>query len=242
MPSVELILQGYRLQTDQGSPAFCGITLIRGSRTILVDAGHPGRRSLLLEQLAARGLTPDGIDLLVLSHAHWDHALNVDLFPNAQILVSAAERKYAANPRREDWATPAYTGAVLERMRLQEVSEGDALDAGVRILETPGHSPGSITVLVESDAGTIGVTGDAVPTAASALEGVPYLVFFDEQTARESVAKIRSHCRVLYPGHDRPFRLDGDALTYLTPTTLRAWARLHPDDAEISHAFDAPAR
>ena len=42
-PAIELILQGYRLQSDQGSPAFCGVTLIRSSGTILVDVAHTGR-------------------------------------------------------------------------------------------------------------------------------------------------------------------------------------------------------
>jgi len=234
MAGVDLVLQGFRLQTDQGTPAFCGVSLVHSTKHILVDVAHTGRRALLLEKLRERGLSPADIEIVVLTHAHWDHMLNIDLFPNAQVLVSAAERRYAANPRPSDWATPAYTGAILERMKLHEVQEGDEIDRGVRILETPGHSPGSMIVTVDDEAGTIGITGDAAPTAASVLEGVPYLTFFDEQIARESMKKIRAHCRVLYPGHDRPFRLDGDRVTYLTGSSMRIWSQLEPTAGEIT--------
>src|SRR4051812_48623537 len=122
MPDVELLLQGYRIQTDQGSPAFCGVTLVRSTKTILVDVAHTGRRTLLLDQLKQRGLRPEDIDLVFLTHAHWDHMLNIDLFTNAEVLVSTAEYRYAANPKPADWATPAYTGAILDRMRIRQVN------------------------------------------------------------------------------------------------------------------------
>ena len=103
MAEVELLLQGFSLGTDQGSPAFCGVTLVRATKTILVDVAHTGRRELLLARLKERGLTPRDIDMVVLTHAHWDHMLNVDLFTNADILVSGNERRYANAPDPRDW-------------------------------------------------------------------------------------------------------------------------------------------
>lgn len=233
MPEVDLLLQGFTLGTDQGSAAFCGVTLVRSTKTILVDVAHTGRRELLLAGLEQRGLRPQDIDLVVLTHAHWDHMLNVDLFTNAEIIISTNERRYASAPNPDDWATPSYTGMILERMRLREVSEGDEIDAGVRILDTPGHSPGSITLLVEDEAGTIGVTGDALPNARCALAGTPYLIFYDEVVARESAAKIKAHCRTLYPGHDRPFRLEGDSVTYLMPSSIRITTQMEPAVTDV---------
>jgi N-acyl homoserine lactone hydrolase len=233
MPAVDLLLQGFTLGTDQGSAAFCGVTLVRSTKTILVDVAHTGRRELLISRLAERGLRPSDIDIVVLTHAHWDHMLNIDLFTNADVIVHTNERRYANRPDPDDWATPSYTGAILERMRLKEVTEGDEIDQGVTILDTPGHSPGSITLLVKSESGTIGVTGDALPNARCALAGTPYLIFYDEAVARESAAKIRSHCTTLYPGHDRPFRLEGDTVIYLMPSSIRITTQIEPSTTDV---------
>ena len=155
------------------------------------------------------------------------------------MLISTNERRYASAPNPDDWATPSYTGMVLERMRLREVSEGDEIDAGVKVLETPGHSPGSITLMVEDEAGTIGITGDALPNARCALAGTPYLIFYDPAVARESASKIKAHCRTLYPGHDRPFRLDGDSVTYLMGTSIRITTQMEPGASDVGVTLSA---
>ena len=53
--SIQTVLQGYSLSSNLGSFAFCGITLIKGAKTTLVDTGHVGRRSILTERLKALG-------------------------------------------------------------------------------------------------------------------------------------------------------------------------------------------
>src|SRR6476469_5195105 len=177
MAKVDLLLQGYGLTTDQGSAAFCGVTLIEGSKRIRADVAHTGRRELLIKRLQEHGLTPADIDIVLLTHAHWDHMLNIDLFTNAEVLLHPRERAYAKAPHAEDWATPSYTGMILERMRLREVQEREEIDDGVSVLETPGHSPGSISLVVQTADGPAVVCGDALPNARCALEGLPYLIF-----------------------------------------------------------------
>ena len=105
MPKITQILQGFSMGTSQGNLAFCGVSLIEGSKRILVDVAHPGRRSLLVQKLAERGLTPDDIDAVFLTHAHWDHMLNIDLFPRAKVLMNDVERQYIKNIDGHDWAT-----------------------------------------------------------------------------------------------------------------------------------------
>ena len=56
MPQVDLILEGWSVSMDQGRAAFCGVTLIRGTKNILVDVAHVGRRSLLVDNLRKVGL------------------------------------------------------------------------------------------------------------------------------------------------------------------------------------------
>jgi N-acyl homoserine lactone hydrolase len=233
MATVELLLQGFTLGTDQGSPAFCGVTLIEGPRRILVDVAHTGRRELLLQRLRERGLSPADIDIVVLTHAHYDHMLNIDLFKNAEVLIHPRERSYAKAPHEEDFATPAYTGLILEQMKLREVQEGDEIEDGVHVLDTPGHSPGSISLVVQTPDGPAVICGDALPNARMAMAGSPYLIFYSEEAARKSAAKITEAARFLYPGHDRPFELLGaGGVRYLMPTSVRVQLLIDPSESD----------
>ena len=79
--NVDVLLNGLNFRSDQGTFGFCSISLITaGDKRILVDPGHVGRRVHLLEALQKRGLTPQDIDVTVMTHAHWDHNQNFDLF------------------------------------------------------------------------------------------------------------------------------------------------------------------
>ena len=163
MATVDVLLDGFSFRTNKGSPGFCSVTLVESDgRLILVDPGHVGRRRELGAALEQRGLTEASIDAVVLTHAHWDHAQNFDRFAEAPVLLHPRERSYASAPHKNDWATPAWTGLALETHQLQEVVEGDEIASGVRVIELPGHSVGSIGLLVETEAGTVCVSGDAV--------------------------------------------------------------------------------
>lgn len=221
MATVDILLPGMSWSTTVGLPAFCTVALIESDgRRILVDTAHVGRRVVLEEALQKRGLGPEDIDLIFMTHAHWDHAQNFDAFPNAPMLLHPKERKYAQKPHKNDWATPQWTGAAIETHKIQEVVEGDELAKDVRVLEMPGHSPGSMALLVDTDDGIAGLTGDALHFASVALTGRNPLVFWNEQEANDSIKKMVAAADVLYPGHDRPFRLENGEIKYVVPFDL----------------------
>jgi glyoxylase-like metal-dependent hydrolase (beta-lactamase superfamily II) len=219
------------------------VTLLRGEKTTLVDVGHVGRRRLLLERLRETGLTPDAIDRVVLTHAHWDHCLNVDCFPTAEVLLHEDELEYTSAPHPEDWATPVWTADILRRARVSTVRDGDELEPGVRVLATPGHSPGSLTLLVDTADGAAGLVGDALPSLASAGYLAPRLVFWDEEAARRSARRIVERCRTIFPGHDRPFRAHNGAFTYIEPTALEILMAPRDEAGRLLATFseEAPA-
>jgi N-acyl homoserine lactone hydrolase len=236
LPTVTTLLQGFTLGSDQGAFAFCGVNLVEGKddrgdvKRILVDTGHVGRNELLLGALEGRGLAASDIDFVVLTHAHWDHMQNVDLFDNAAVIVNPRELEYIRAPHRNDHATPRWTWAVLNQYDLRDGTEGMEVIPGVTIIEAPGHSAGTIALAVATDDGTAIISGDAIQDSVVARERRNALVFWDEAQANYSVRKLVELADVIYPGHDQAFRLSASgAVEYVQEfhfTLVRAWASM----------------
>jgi glyoxylase-like metal-dependent hydrolase (beta-lactamase superfamily II) len=213
---IDTLLQGYRLDTNHGALAFCAVNLVEGRdasgtlRRIVVDTGHTGLRGALQAELAKRALTCSDIDMLVCTHAHWDHIENVDLFDRAEILIHGNERRYMTKPHRNDTGCPPWVDAVLGRYgdRIREVEEGVEILPGVEVVEAPGHSAGTIAIAAQTDAGTAVIAGDSVQNSLVAVNRRNQLVFWDDDLARRSVDKLVAIADVIYPGHDQAFRID----------------------------------
>ncbi|MEM9360525.1 MAG: MBL fold metallo-hydrolase, partial [Pseudomonadota bacterium] len=82
---IDIIVHGFPGKSVcHGSLGFSTIVLIRHQdRIALVDVGSFGQRKLLIEHLERRGLKPADITDVLLTHSHYDHAINWVLFPNA---------------------------------------------------------------------------------------------------------------------------------------------------------------
>ena len=95
--------------------------------------------------------------------------------------------------------------------------DGEEIAPGVRALATTGHSPDSISVLVDAAIqqgdGTapatrrVVISGDALPTLGNFQKRVPPAVHYDRALAVASMNKIIAIADVVIPGHDRPFSL-----------------------------------
>ena len=209
MSSVTPLLNGYSLTSDQGNPAFCSVLLVEsGDERVLFDFGHVGRRRRLLSALADRGLEPADITKVVVSHGHWDHLQNADLFQNAHVFIHPAELRNLAAPPPTDLGTPRWAKAILAGLTVTETGEGDEVIPGASVIELPGHTPGSIGLTLSVDDATVVLAADAVPTLAvlraCRASGRPY----DRDQADASVERVVKLADVVYPGHDRPVRLD----------------------------------
>lgn len=153
----------------------------RGERRLLVDTSGPQNRQALMEALSSRGIAPGDIEMVVLTHAHGDHEGNLGMFPQARIMAHRAEGG---------------------EMSLEEEVE---IWEGVRMVHTPGHTPGSVSLLV--DAGEVfAMAGDAIPTEDNARKWVPPGHHYDREKAMRSMAMLIGAADVVVPGHGPAFR------------------------------------
>lgn len=243
LPSIEVVLRGMALTSNEGNFAPCAVYLVRAVRSdgtptsILYDFGHVGRRLKLTAAMKRRGIAPEQVDTVVVSHTHWDHLQNIDLFPGATALIHADELAYAAAPHPQDHATPAWSRALLDTTTVRTVEDGEEIANGVRVLHLPGHTPGCIGLAVDTEDGLAVVSGDALASAADARAHECPNVFWDPAAADASNQRVVDLADLVYPGHDRPFRINADGSTeYLTETRPLALTvgALNPDDVSVS--------
>src|SRR5947209_618911 len=119
-------------------------------------ATHWYRPKTLASQLEALGVKPSDITFVAVSHTHPDHIGNVELFPQAMLLVQKAEY---------DW--PGVNNAPRfkpEHPMTKLDGDKDVFgDGSVMIISTPGHTPGHQSLLVKlPKTGEVLLTGDAV--------------------------------------------------------------------------------
>lgn len=159
-------------------------------------------------RLKQLGLSFSEFDTVVFSHLHFDHAGNAKLFKDtgARLLCSRAEADFALG--FDGPFQGAHLKADYEGLKLETVSGDTEILPGVTLLETPGHTPGCMSMQIElADTGTMIFTSDAVYMRAS--YGPPPIgaaIVWDNRTWLRSVEKIRdiaerTNATVVF-GHD----------------------------------------
>lgn len=160
-------------------------TLIRtDGAMIVVDTSSKEMRPALKTSFKQIGVFPKDVGTVVLTHTHSDHIGNLDFFPNAKVIYHKGEKG-------------EIPGAKV-------IDEDMEIAPGVRLVHTPGHTPGSMSVFVEADR-RYAITGDAVPLENNFFKKIPPKNCFDARLALESIKTISSYAEVVVPGHGFPF-------------------------------------
>ncbi len=152
-----------------------------GGETILVDAGagpdFMATLGRLYDNLGAAGIKPGAITKVVFTHGHADHFWGIvdplggdTLYPEAEHLMSEAELAFWQRPDVVERHAEPFRGMAMgtaRRLKLllprfKPVKPGSEIAPGVALIDTAGHTPGHVSVLVRSGTDQLLIGGDAL--------------------------------------------------------------------------------
>lgn len=217
MYQVDLLIQGFPGRAVcHGGLGWSTVSLLRGhGRIALLDVGAFGIRRELGKQLQAQGVRPEEVTDVILTHAHYDHAVNFTLFPNATVWIGDEELRWAASqPPGFNPLPELYVRELLTRDRVQRISAGDEPLPGLQSVAAPGHTPGHLIFVLAANSPPVIFTGDSAKNRAELMSGEVDATG-NASDSRQTLATIWAHWRaepgtVLIPGHDLAMRLGAD--------------------------------
>lgn len=221
-------------QLDYGTPytipIYCWY-IEGGDKKILVDTGEMqpivsedrekalgGHIHTFEEGLARFGLKPEDIDIIIHTHLHNDHCENDYKCPNAEIYVHEKELESIHDPHPLDFRyMEDYIADVEDNGQLRVVSGAEQeIVPGIRVVHTPAHTEGGLTVLVDTDKGRAAITGFCIidenlnppkQIRAMEMEVIPPGTCINPKESYDILLRVKDMADIILPLHEPPFRI-----------------------------------
>jgi glyoxylase-like metal-dependent hydrolase (beta-lactamase superfamily II) len=148
--------------------------LVRGKEAAVVDTGTPNNASKIADVIRTAGLGWDAVHHVILTHYHPDH-------------IGSVGEVLAAAPKATAYAGAADIPQIKSPRPLKAVGDNDEV-FGLRVIATPGHTPGHVCVF--DPAGSLLILGDAMSNIESNLGGPNPQYTADMAQAHQSVKKL----------------------------------------------------
>lgn len=197
--------------------------LLRGERTILIDGGSEGNVKAFLKGMNQLGVDPKEIALILLTHGHWDHIGSlhpIQQLTGAKVAIHHRDQAWVESGKPEFprgvtrygkgmiWLSERLIHPHLQPVKVDAVLDDNGLsltEYGIpgQVIYTPGHSPGHVSVVLESGEAFV---GDMAMNSwfLRLTPGLPILAD-DIQQVVASWQKIIGQVKQVYPAHGQDF-------------------------------------
>ncbi len=214
----------YRSESGSICNTACYIWYIEDSNAkIIVDAGADAADFTargapetdiisVKDGLYQLGLSPEDIDIVIVTHLHCDHIALGRLYKKAKFLVQKKELEYAQNPHPID--AVLYDQSSFSKLKLKVIDGDREITSGISVVLTPGHSPGGQSVEINTSAGKAIITGFCStnntfsPTKEMERRGwkvtIP-LIHHDALQTYNSVYHVKRCADIIIPLHEPAF-------------------------------------
>lgn len=213
--------------TQYTIPIYCWY-LEGGEKKVLVDTGEMGpirsaereraiggRIYTFEEGLARWDLRPEDIDVVIHTHLHNDHCENDYKCMNARIYVHELELARIHDPHPLDYRyNEEFLYEVEANGQIEPVSGDREILPGIRVVHTPAHTEGGMSVLIDTPAGTAMITGFCVisenldppkQVRAMEMEVIPPGTHVNVYEAYDILKQARTMADILLPLHEPAF-------------------------------------
>ncbi len=144
----------------------------------------------------------EDIDIVIVTHLHWDHSAGNGLFPKANIIVQKEELFVARSPF--PIMTHAFIKSIVEDINYTVVSGDQEISKGIKVFLIPGHTYGMQGVLVDAETKRYFIASDTFGFFKNLETDPPTIsgIYVDLKKYYESLEKISQLSAFILPGHD----------------------------------------
>lgn len=196
MVDFEQITKGINIKPNKGAFGYASITFLRdGNENILFDTGSYGVRNVIKDLLKK-----ERIDKLFISHMHFDHCSNLDLFRNSKIYINEKELKNLfENNDDNDLYKPLLR--IINEYDVNTFNDEINISNNIKIVLTYGHTVGHSSLEFEQGERRILVAGDAIKSLNDYLNSKEYGNAQNSDEYIKTKEKIKKNYDVIIPGH-----------------------------------------